>query len=68
MATISHGGGWVKDAHEIHCYVTLANLVGILIRIEDKINPAELSVYDAEMLERIAGKIRKYYNMPKIED
>lgn len=68
MATLNFGRDFKSDAHEIKSYMTMRHLVDTLVHWEHHLKPAELSVYQAEVLERIAAKIRDYYAMPKVEE
>jgi len=67
MAMISFGGDYKRHAYQVHTYITQAGVYFILNELEDTIQPSEWSVYDAEMMERIADKIRQYYKQPRIE-
>lgn len=67
MATLNFGRDFKRDAYEIKSYVTMRHLVDMLVHWEHHLKPAELSVFQAEVLERIAAKIRDYYEMPKAD-
>lgn len=67
MATINFGGDYKGHAYQVQTFITQSGIYSILSELEDTVVPSEWSVYDAEMMERIAGKIREYYKQPRIE-